>query len=146
RQLSFPPVGKPIGLVERKAGQPYCRDDTPLVLISLDRNQGFATGNNLGLRYALSDPRMSHVWVLNNDTVVDRDALRALIDRLEVESGAGICGSTIVLYHQPDRVQLLGGCSINKWILRSHEIQSLAPLSQSRDRIAVEQKMDFVYG
>ena len=43
----------------------------PLVLIDNEENGGFAAGNNVGLRYALKQPDMSHVWILNNDTLVD---------------------------------------------------------------------------
>lgn len=49
--------------------------DAQLILIENEANLGFAAGNNPGIRYALAQPDMSHVWLLNNDTLVEPDTL-----------------------------------------------------------------------
>lgn len=55
--------------------QKYC----PLVkLICLDKNIGFAGGNNVGIRYAL-EQGYSYTLLLNEDTIVDSDLLTRFI-------------------------------------------------------------------
>ena len=44
----------------------------------LETNTGFAGGNNAGIRKALGAGAL-YVWVLNNDTTVDKDCLKALL-------------------------------------------------------------------
>ncbi|EKD94515.1 MAG: hypothetical protein ACD_26C00034G0050 [uncultured bacterium] len=50
------------------------------------RNLGFAGANNEGLRLAFGD----YVLLLNNDTLVDRELLRILVDRMEKDSTIGV--------------------------------------------------------
>ena len=48
-------------------------------LVKNEKNLGFATGNNVGIRKALSDPTVRYIALLNNDTKVDKDLLTELI-------------------------------------------------------------------
>ena len=61
-------------------------------IIPLSLNLGFSGGNNVGIKAALTDGA-DHVWLLNNDTVVDSEAL-TLLRGLD-EGDAGIAGSKI---------------------------------------------------
>lgn len=61
-------------------------------LIALDTNTGFTGGNNAGMRAALS-AGAQYVWLLNNDTIVDKNAL-SLVNAFS-DSSAGIAGSKI---------------------------------------------------
>jgi GT2 family glycosyltransferase len=90
--------------------------DFPLVIIRSSVNLGFAGGNNVGMRYALARGDCDYVWLLNNDTVVDTDALTRLVERMEQQPSVGMCGSTIRLYHDPDKIQALGGAYYCRWI------------------------------
>ncbi|WP_224982632.1 glycosyltransferase family 2 protein [Geomonas agri] len=83
--------------------------DPWLVLVRNGANLGFAGGNNVALRYALSRDDFSYAWLLNNDTVVDPDALAHLVRRMEEQPSIGMCGSTIRYYEDRDKVQALGG-------------------------------------
>jgi GT2 family glycosyltransferase len=91
-------------------------DDLPLVVIKNPLNLGFAGGNNVGMRFALNRGDCSYVWLLNNDTVVETDALARLVERMEQQASVGICGSTIRLYHDPEKIQALGGGYYCRWI------------------------------
>ena len=84
-------------------------------LIISSRNLGFGGGVNLGLQVALRDPSMTAAWILNNDTVLDQGALRALLDRLNDEPDAGIVGTTLIYLDQPDLIQAVGG-RYNPWL------------------------------
>ena len=68
-------------------------------VIETGRNLGFSGGNNVGIRKAL-EQGSDLVWLLNNDTVVDKNALTTLIDACN-DSRVGIAGSKI--YFAPGR-------------------------------------------
>jgi GT2 family glycosyltransferase len=87
-----------------------------LALINTGANLGFAGGNNVGLRYALARGDAKYCWLLNNDTLVEPDALTHLVARMERQPSAGVCGSTIRLHHDPERIQALGGGHYCRWI------------------------------
>lgn len=59
---------------------------------ALQTNIGFAGGNNVGIQQALEDG-LEYIWLLNNDTVVDTDAL-SILDGFQ-DPAVGACGSKI---------------------------------------------------
>ncbi|MCG5059421.1 MAG: glycosyltransferase family 2 protein [Limnoraphis sp. WC205] len=65
-------------------------------LLPLDKNGGYAFGNNAAIRPALqsSDPP-DFVWLLNPDTEVRRGAMQPLIDFLQTHPQVGIVGSRL---------------------------------------------------
>ena len=81
-------------------------------------NLGFAKGNNAGIRAAL-DRGAGYVWLLNNDTKVDAQALSAMVDVAESDLEIGAVGSTIYSMAEPARLQAWGGGRINFWLGRS---------------------------
>lgn len=89
---------------------------TPLVLIKAGTNSGYAGGNNIGMRYALGKGDASYIWILNNDTVVDKDALAEMVKCAEHNEGVGMTGSKLLYYDKPDVVQSAGGCIIYPWL------------------------------
>lgn len=90
-------------------------------LIQTGANLGFAGGNNVGLRVAMSDPEMKFVWVLNNDTEVTPEALSSLLAYMETHSDVGICGSTLLYMDDPSLVQAVGG-QYNAWLGTSRHV------------------------
>ena len=90
----------------------------PLVLIQTGENLGFAGGNNVGLRYALAKDDFEYIWLLNNDTVIEKNALSMLIQKFENyrKSGEriGVVGSKLLYYSEPNIIQGVGGI-YNKW-------------------------------
>ena len=83
-------------------------------LIENDRNYGFAGGNNIGIRYALSNRSPDYILLLNNDTVVDPEFLIELIKVAETNPAIGIAGAKIYYYDKPNQLQDVGG-KINLW-------------------------------
>lgn len=82
-------------------------DSDPRVqLIRSPENLGFAAGNNLGMRAAMSRGA-EYFWILNNDTLVEPDTLRALLD--VAVSRNGMFASAILRYPETDRVWCAGG-------------------------------------
>ncbi len=83
------------------------------VYLQSGANRGYAGGNNVGIRYALQQADMKYVWILNNDTVVDSEALGSLIKYMDENPRVGVCGSKLV--YEWDRTRLQGyGCKINQ--------------------------------
>lgn len=80
--------------------------DLPLVLIQSGDNLGFAGGVNVGLRYALAKDDFDYIWLLNNDTVIERESLRNLLLHA---SSRHVLGSLIAYYDNPEHVQAFGG-------------------------------------
>ena len=150
RKLDASPLRKPVMWVrysrtEAERGG-IAGQDAKLVLIDNEANLGFAAGNNVGLRYALARKEFAYFWLLNNDTVVARDALRRLVERMKAVPGAGMAGSTLLYYHQPDRVQAWGGGRYDPRLGVSSHLGILAPAEQKPDVAEVEKEMAYVVG
>lgn len=63
-------------------------------IIQTGNNLGFAAGNNIGIRRALSS-HAEYVLILNPDTVVSRRSLTILVDALANNPSIGICGPRV---------------------------------------------------
>ena len=59
-----------------------------------EKNHGFAAACNQGIRLAQSANEPYDIWLLNNDTLPEKDALKELLQKSK-ESRAGITGSAI---------------------------------------------------
>ena len=116
-----------------------------LGLIKGKRNLGFGGGVNLGLRVAIRDPRMTAAWILNNDTVVDQDALKALRSTLEKEPDSGIIGSTLLYLDQPDLIQAVGG-RYNPWLGTTSHVLGHKPYSKELCAAVDPKTFDYIVG
>lgn len=126
-------------------------DGVVLALIENGANLGFAAGNNVGIRLALqSDTGCQHVWVLNNDTVVRPDALQLALNRMAADPAIGLCGSTLVYFDAPEKVQAFGGAVYSRWTGRSRHLGAFAPLSSvpsdALARATLEPQFSYVVG
>ena len=62
----------------------------------LDRNGGFAFGNNAAVRHLLGGPNPpAYIWLLNPDTLVRPGAATALTDFMEAHPAVGIAGGRL---------------------------------------------------
>lgn len=61
--------------------------------VELDRNAGFAEGNNEGLKYSTGQ----YIALLNTDTVAEKDWLKNLIEAMEENPEVGICASKLIV-------------------------------------------------
>ncbi|TSC52048.1 MAG: glycosyl transferase family protein [Parcubacteria group bacterium LiPW_41] len=66
-----------------------------VTFLSNQRNFGYAGGVNPGIRTFLSENKFKYLWVLNNDIVVDKNALKFLVDGLASNTDSKIAGPTI---------------------------------------------------
>jgi len=149
-RLTTAPVAKPIpyALYDRTQAEigGELTSDPPLILIRTGGNLGFAGGNNIGLRYALARRDFGYVWLLNNDTVVDKHALAAMVERIKSKPAAGMCGSTLVRYAQPERIQARGGGWYCRWIGLPWHLGQLQRVGDAPTLARVEKWMNYVVG
>lgn len=120
--------------------------EAPFVLLALDRNGGFAAGNNAAMRLLAADSGCRAFWLLNNDTTPLPDALDALCARVNERPDAGMAGSLLVSQHQPDRVQCAGGGRFSRWTGLTRDVARGASVAAVRARLpeAVEQELSFL--
>lgn len=106
------PVYQRLDRASAEAGNIDPRAD--LILVENGANLGFAAGNNVGLRLALSQQDMDCVWLLNNDTMVEPDCLDKMRNALSASGDRAVCGSVIHFFDQPDVIQAIGGNRFNR--------------------------------
>ncbi len=120
--------------------------DSPLVVIRNQANLGFAGGNNVGLRYVLARGDADYAWILNNDTVVDSKALGALVSCLTSQPTAGICGSSVLSYWNPQRVDALGGAYYCRWFGIAWHLGRWREFPKKIDSVRILRRMNYVVG
>lgn len=114
----------------------------PLTILENVENFGFAGGVNEGIRVALDDSELSYVWILNNDTIVDNKALKHLVIKGESERDIGLCGSTLLYWHEKSLVQALGGFEYNKYLGASRQLGHLSHWDSERTSSNFEQDIE----
>jgi len=133
----YNPKNKPIKVFEideeearqGKFNRPFYEKFDPdrrLVLIKNKENYGYAGGNNIGIKFALSIFNPDYVLILNNDTVVEPKFLSELVKVAEMDKKIGIVGSLIRLYYTPNVIQS-NGIQINLKVGRIRHIQEINP-------------------
>jgi len=142
------PCSKPISMVviERFVAEQGGLVTEPLLLIRNGANLGFAGGNNVGLRYVQNSGGFDYCWVLNNDTVVAPDSLHQLVARMEADDAPGLCGSTLLEYNCPNRVNALGGALYNRMFGLAWHLGRGRSWPYRVERQQVERRMDYVVG
>lgn len=121
--LVLPYVNKPIDCVftTEDSVENIHPGQSSLLFIKSRENRGFAAGNNLALKY-INREDYQYVWLLNNDTVVERNSLTELVRNAESADGkTGMWGSKLMMYYERGLIQGVGGY-YNKWIGRVKEI------------------------
>ncbi len=71
-------------------------------------NNGFAGGNNVGIRQALADG-VDYVFLLNNDTTVAPNLLEPLVKLMAGDETIGACGPQMRYFDAPETVWSDGG-------------------------------------
>lgn len=77
-------------------------------IIRLNKNHGFAEGNNIGIREALKNTTIKYIVTLNNDTEVEKDWLKVLIDTAEQDDRIGAVASKIKFFYERGKLDSAG--------------------------------------
>jgi hypothetical protein len=89
------------------------------LLLESGENLGFAGGNNIGIRHALSHGA-EYIWLLNNDTKPNSNAIAALVAKALTDPGLGAIASICYYADAPSTVQIWAGGRVNLWIGYAH--------------------------
>jgi len=120
----------------------------PVIIIKNKGNYGFAKGNNTALRFALRRQDFDYVWLLNNDTVIEKNTFSNLIKIAEKNNKIGFVGSVIRYYDNPDLIQTIGGgkfypiLGLGKLYMKNQYISILEKL----DSEEVNRSIDYIMG
>ena len=83
-----------------------------VVLMENRDNLGYTEGNNIGMKYALENGA-DYLWLLNNDTVVQEEALQEMVKSAESSKEVGLLNPYIYYHDDPETLQFKG--SIVDW-------------------------------
>ena len=83
----------------------YTRKYYPdIIVIKNANNYGFAKGNNIGIKYALNKLKAKYVFILNPDTILDKNCLQWLIKKAD---GQTILQPLILLHQNGKKTNLI---------------------------------------
>jgi len=108
--LTYPPVEKPLDFIVYNQDSVVDHslrirehDKCPsIIFVQSGENDGFAAGNNIGLRYAFNQNDFEYAWFLNNDTVIQNNALSELVKGIHMNSEIGAVGSKVLYFDNPN--------------------------------------------
>jgi len=74
-----------------------------------NENSGFAVANNIGMRIAKQAYSSDYYFLLNNDTIIDAEALSTLVNVMEENPSIGAAQSVIYHYDKSNCIANAGG-------------------------------------
>jgi hypothetical protein len=83
-------------------------------IIPIQENLGYAGNNNVGIEAAMKQGA-DWIFVLNEDTVMEPDCLRQLIQAGEGDPKIGILGPMVYHHNEPEIIQSAGGMITKYW-------------------------------
>jgi GT2 family glycosyltransferase len=146
-ELVFPLQSKPCSVRSFREDEFRALSQAPhenILLVKSNKNSGFAGGNNLAMEYCLRAQSFDFVWLLNNDTVIRKDTLGALV-RFTTDSSqrTGVVGSKLFLYHMREKLQAVGGKYVS-WFGKIKELGYSEPDNGQWNKL--ESRFDYVVG
>jgi hypothetical protein len=78
-----------------------------IVIIKNNENLGFSGANNIGIKYALEN-ECEYVLLLNNDTEIDKDLIKNMVDS-SMKNNNAIISPKIYYYNEPNKIWSAGG-------------------------------------
>lgn len=84
-------------------------------LLRLQENLGYAGAINAGIRWARQQWAPRGFWLLNNDVLALPGALDTLVAAHAAVPDAGICGSVLLEWDEPGRIQAVAGI-YRRWL------------------------------
>jgi len=104
--------------------EPRLRSKFPTIgFVQTGRNLGYPGGANAGIRVIL-DGGAENIRLINNDTVIDKDALTAMVEVVRGHSDIGLVGSIVYHYHDRERIQFWGGAEYRRCTATTHNLMA----------------------
>lgn len=80
------------------------------ILLKSDENNGFAAGNNIGIKYAINNDA-DYIMLLNNDTEIDSYMINILLSHCNEQTAVS---PKMYYYDEPDKIWFAGGKYLSK--------------------------------
>ncbi|MGV3026525.1 glycosyltransferase family 2 protein [Clostridium thermobutyricum] len=82
------------------------------ILIKSKDNRGFASGNNKAIRQLIKlKSESDNVWILNNDTIIEKNSLEILANEVQENE---FLGAILVDFRDKKSIQTMGGFRLSK--------------------------------
>ena len=79
-----------------------------ITLIKNTENKGGSGGFNTGIKYMIEKGKYKYIYLLDNDVILDKNALYELVKAMELDNDLGIAGSKIYVMDTSNQIQELG--------------------------------------
>jgi len=94
-------------------------DFNRISLVLNNENLGFAAGNNVGIKLAMDSKIYTHVYLLNNDTVLESESIELLMSSIEKNPEIEVATPKITYFDDPNYIWNCGG-NINRIGIRKY--------------------------
>jgi len=133
------------GSFQIEEGHGPMREGPGLTLIKVEENQGYAEGNNIGIRFISQHVDPQYVLFMNNDVVVDPDFLSPLVDRMKATEDVAMAAPKIKYYELNGSSNIINcaGCFLDMTRVRS---QRRGRDEEDRGQYDIEGMVDFADG
>lgn len=136
---------QPYRQVKEKDAKGCLPDDREvwITLVQNEGNYGYAGGNNIGIKLAVSW-EVSYIWILNNDTLVNENSLPALLEAINSNSKIGFAGSVLCYEDRPNIIQACGGGRIYPYLGKARLYMKNLPVEYAEN--AKDSDIDYLMG
>jgi len=96
-----------------------------IIILKTDSNLGYAGGNNFGIKKAI-ELGATHIWILNNDTIVEQNCMKNLLKPFLRDAKTALTGSKIYFYDKKEEIWFAGGIYYPFRGVTSHYLENQA--------------------
>lgn len=103
-------------------------------ILRQNQNIGFSAGNNVGISYA-REHHFEYVILLNNDTLIEKDAISVLIEKMDSHKESTLGTGQIRYYPEKNKIWYAGGKLI-RWrglAIHTFENKNVEEINQIKD-------------
>ncbi|MCI5047349.1 MAG: glycosyltransferase family 2 protein [Aquisalinus sp.] len=122
-----------------------CPETAEIIIIQASRNDGFAAGCNIGLRF-LYETDTDFFLLLNPDTKLHHNTLKAFAAKLSSDSKYGLLGATLMNMRAGLGTQACGGASLNPLSLLGCNLGAGLSLDELPSEQEIEQQLSYPVG
>ncbi|MFC2149578.1 glycosyltransferase family 2 protein, partial [Candidatus Auribacterota bacterium] len=84
-----------------------------ITVIKNERNLGVGGGRNIGLCHFLNNSKSRYLYILDNDTVIDKHVISELVGLMEKDKRIGIAAGFLYYFSDPEVIHIAGGAFHN---------------------------------
>lgn len=93
---------------EQRLWQQPLQVNAAIEYIPVATNTGYCGGNNLGIRRA-QELRAKYVFLLNNDTIIDKSLIHNCVSYLEEQPAVAVISPKVFFHQEPQLIYVAGG-------------------------------------